>query len=151
MSLEDELANLRSSYRRLQPGQRIRIARNRIREPLTGSAELVTCVSAIEGTLRSLVTWQEANEIPSEKVYEAYRRSKFSTLLETYLMQTNAVLSDLTNDECHTRVSLAVCFRNLIVHECTYLGQDKYPSLIEACMTFMDSLEQHASQRWRIT
>ena len=34
----------------------------------------------------------------------------------------------------------AVGFRNLIVHECTYLGQDKYPSLIQASEDILTSL-----------
>jgi hypothetical protein len=34
----------------------------------------------------------------------------------------------------------AVEFRNLVVHECTYLGQDKYPSLIEAAEEVLAAL-----------
>jgi hypothetical protein len=31
------------------------------------------------------------------------------------------------------KIGFALDYRNLIAHECTYLGQDKYPDLIRAC------------------
>lgn len=34
----------------------------------------------------------------------------------------------------------AVEFRNLVVHESTYLGQDKYPSLVEASEKVLSAL-----------
>jgi hypothetical protein len=34
----------------------------------------------------------------------------------------------------------AVDYRNLLAHECTYLGLDKFPSLIEACEAVLEKL-----------
>jgi hypothetical protein len=38
----------------------------------------------------------------------------------------------------------AVDYRNLLVHECTYLGLDVFPSLIEACEAVLNKLEKLA-------
>jgi len=34
----------------------------------------------------------------------------------------------------------AVDYRNMLAHECTYLGQDKFPSLIKACEEVLSAL-----------
>lgn len=151
MNFASELQNLRNTYRTLQPGQRLRIAGERIKKPVSGAAELVTRVSAIEGALRSLVIWQESGDRPSKETYDRYKYMGVADLLDAYITQVGAERKELVDDDCYELVEYSVGFRNLIVHECTFLGSDKYPSLIEACDRLLESLRQHASQRWRIT
>jgi hypothetical protein len=43
-------------------------------------------------------------------------------------------------DETWQLFGLAHMYRNLVVHECTYLGQDKYPALIAASLRVLEGL-----------
>lgn len=47
---------------------------------------------------------------------------------------------DLYGEETWQLFELAHRYRNLVVHECTYLGQDKYPVLIAASEQVLQGL-----------
>lgn len=47
---------------------------------------------------------------------------------------------ELYGDETWQLFELAHRYRNLVVHECTYLGQDKYPALIAASERVLQGL-----------
>jgi hypothetical protein len=142
---DEHLKELRRSYYEAYPGQRWHVAKQRIENPDGGPNLLIAYVSAIEGVLRSLVIWGETpSGRPSEKTYNKFRNQGVEELLVKYLEQKGARVADIASDEIYKLVCYAVKYRNLLAHECTYLGQDIYPDLIDACKVFLDDLIKHA-------
>lgn len=137
------LKDLRKSYYRSYPRQRLDIARQRIENPTHGPNLLVTYVSAIEGLLRSLVVWGETiGERPNEETYVKYRHWDVDKLYKEYLKQKNC--EELVEASTYQLIGYAVEYRNLLAHECTYLGQDRYPVLLEACEELLKAISVHA-------
>jgi hypothetical protein len=142
---DEKLEQLRRDYYEAYPHQRWHIAKQRIENPDHGPNLLVAYVSAIEGMLRSLVIWGETpTGRPSEETYKKFKHWTVDLLFSKYLIQKGAEASDIVPDETYQIVNYAVDYRNLLAHECTYLGQDTYPELIEACETFLQSLLKNA-------
>ena len=142
---EKHLTELRETYYRLFPTQRVKIAKQRIGNPSHGPNLIVTYVSAIEGILRSLVVWRETvSGRPEIATYNKYKRCGVRQLYEKYLQQHEVKSDAIVAAEKYKLVGYAVEYRNLLAHECTYLGQDKYPDLIAACQEFLSGLCAHA-------
>jgi hypothetical protein len=145
MNYETELNQLREDYYRSMPRQRLKVAKQRIANPNHGPNLVVTYVSAIEGILRSLVIWNETESgRPQPDIYNKYKRSGVKTLYEKYIEQCNINSDAITDKRIYELVKYAVEYRNLLAHECTYLGQDTYPDLIQACEEFLSALCNHA-------
>lgn len=99
-------------------------------------------VSAVEALARSLVVhapgrpassahfrYQQVRlKAPLELVEEALRVYGASPAVEQY------------GEETWQMFELAHKYRNLVVHECTYLGQDKYPGLVAASQRVLEGL-----------
>ena len=148
MDYEKHLEELRRLYYQASPGQRLHVGRQRIQNPEHGPNLVVTYVSVIEGFLRSLVIWEETTSgRPSKETYEKHERLGVQKLFAKYLKQRHAEVKDIVTDDTYTLVDYAVKYRNLLAHECTYLGQGRYPELIDACETFLRSLARHAGVR----
>lgn len=137
-----ELLCLRTIYPSLTPRQRLSIIRQRLRNHDSGPNRLVTSVSAVEGLARSLVMHVKARDKADlKKLYNSYKDRSPKTLVADYLKAkgmkepSTHFGADTWRLFCH-----AVDFRNLLAHECTYLGQDKYPSLIKACEEVLENL-----------
>jgi hypothetical protein len=144
MDYDKHLIELREIYYRSYPKQRLGVAMQRIQNPDHGPNLLVTYVSAIEGLLRSLVIWAETTDgRPNEKIYNKYKNTTVKKLYSEYRALKNC--GDLVPPETLKLVDYAVEYRNLLAHECTYLGQDKYPDLIAACKKFLDAIAQNMS------
>ena len=142
---EKHLRKLREQYVRSYPGQRLNIAKQRISNPSHGPNLIVTYVSAIEGILRSLVVWNETDSgRPGIKTYNKYKRCGVHQLYEKYLQQRGVKSDVIIAAKKYELVGYAVEYRNLLAHECTYLGQDKYRDLIDACQEFLSGLCFHA-------
>lgn len=142
---EKHLRKLRKQYVRFFPRQRVKIAKQRISNPSHGPNLIVTYVSAIEGILRSLVVWKETvSGRPEIETYNKYKRCGVRQLYEKYLQQHDIKSDVIVAAEKYTLVGYAVEYRNLLAHECTYLGQDKFPDLIDACQEFLSGLCSHA-------
>jgi hypothetical protein len=73
--------------------------------------------------------------------YPKYKRQSPESLIKKYL-----ALRGITNLKSHfgedtwELFQFAVEYRNLLAHECTYLGIQKFPSLIAACEDVLSSL-----------
>ena len=142
---EDHLKKLREQYVRSHPRQRVNIAKQRINNPSHGPNLIVTYVSAIEGILRSLVVWNETgSDRPKAGTYYKYKYTGVSKLYDKYLEQRDVKSEEIIAAEKYELVGYAVEYRNLLAHECTYLGQDKYPDLLDACEEFLSGLCSHA-------
>jgi hypothetical protein len=76
-------------------------------------------------------------------MYRRYRDRAPKSLIEEYLRAKGK--NDPKNffgEDNWKLFGYAVDYRNLLAHECTYLGLDKFPSLIEACEAVLEKLVQ---------
>ena len=129
-----ELSDLRSLYVSVNPQSRLNVIRQRLAQSEIGPTRLVTIVSAVEALARSLAVHESAKQgLEIASVYDSYRYEKPEALVKEVLNGHGYHDPQIYFKEDTWSLFLsAVGFRNLIVHECTYLGQDKYPSLIQA-------------------
>lgn len=144
MDYDAELKQLRKNYIEATPAQRLHIATQRIGNPGHGPNLLVTYVSAIEGLARSLVMHQSGRSKPElSSVYPRYRNKSAEDLISEYLKRR--IKSDPASffgREKWEKMKFAVEYRNVLVHECTYLGQDTYPDLIASCSQVLQQLAE---------
>ena len=141
-----ELETIRAAYVASMPAQRMRVIQSRLNDPAGGPNVLVTSVSAVEALARSLAMCSRAkNKSHLSSIYGQYRDRKAASLVKEYLAgQGHPNPADFFGTEIWRKFGYAVSYRNLLVHECTYLGQDKYPHLIAACASILDKLTELA-------
>lgn len=146
-----ELEELRSIYVRSTPRQRLRIISQRIANPAHGPNILVTYVSAVEALARSLAMHVGASSKDQvQQRYSKCRNREVKSLIVQYLHSKGQLSpSDFFGAESWRKFGYAVRYRNLLVHECTYLGQDRYPHLIDACQVVLDKLAEFAGIKRR--
>lgn len=137
-----ELTSLRHHYVEARPSQRLSIAWQRIRYTEHGPNVLVACVAAVEGFARSLA--MHANASTKEQlslIYPQYQYMSAEELIVEYLAKAGLdEPSAFFGSETWQRFQFAVEFRNVMVHECTYLGQNRSPALIDACQSVLRKL-----------
>jgi hypothetical protein len=135
-NLEDvpHVIALRRTYIEAPPYARLNVIRKRLQKDEIGPVALLTCVSAVEALARSVVIHWGTCEL--EDVHTRYMQWKRES--PEALVQRVLSLAGLADPTQHFGCQLwelfqhAVLYRNLIVHECTLLGQDTYPQLIDA-------------------
>lgn len=139
-----ELLKIRDTYAILTPRQRLSVIRQRLDDHHFGPNRLVTSVSAVEALARSLAMHHCArSKADLKKLYSKYRDRLPKTLVAEYLKARG--IGDPTSffgEDNWKLFGYAVEYRNLVAHECTYLGLDKFPSLIEACEAVLEKLSQ---------
>ena len=139
---EMELAVIRAAYVSATPRQRLAIVRQRLNDHHFGPNRLVTAVSAVEALARTLAMHAACStkaELASN--YAKYSHRKPEGLIREYLASKD--VSDPTAffaEDTWQLFGYAVKYRNLLAHECTYLGMDKFPLLIEACEEVLTAL-----------
>jgi len=141
-----ELERIRVAYINSLPRQRLSVIRQRLANPNHGPNTLVTRVSAVEALARSLVMHgsSKAGHPPSSQ-YGRFRAADPDKLVAFYLEQLRLEKPDqVFGQATWQRFRYAVSYRNLLVHECTYLGQDKYPYLEQACDLILAKLVELA-------
>ncbi|MCM5569394.1 hypothetical protein M6I34_02635 [Burkholderiaceae bacterium FT117] len=146
MDFVSELQNLRRVYVTATPRQRLRIIRQRLEDHHFGPNRLVTSVSAVEALARTLTLRRgRPSKADIEARYKQVRRTNPDVLVEQYLAAHGIADPARFFDEDNWQLFLwAVKYRNLVVHECTYLGLDKFPALIEACEAVLERLVEFA-------
>ena len=137
-----ELSDLRSVYVSANPQSRLYVIRQRLAQSEIGPTRLVTIVSAVEALARSLAVHASAKQgLEIARVYDDFRYEKPEALVREVLNKYGRYdPKTYFKEDTWSLFLSAVGFRNLIVHECTYLGQDKYPSLIEASEDVLNAL-----------
>lgn len=137
-----ELASIRATYVESRPAQRLHILSQRLANPEHGPNLLVTHVSAVEAFARSLAMHRKAKtKTELRALYPTYRNRKVDDLLSEYLADLEQGSPDEVFGETVWQLfGHAVTARNLLVHECTYLGQDKYLQLMDACDSIINTL-----------
>lgn len=140
--LEAELKKLRDQYISSHPAQRATTIKKRLDDPKALPNKLVTRVAAVEALSRSLLMNQHARTKTDLKaIYPKFRYRKVAGMIEELLRIKKAGTPSrfFGKDDWHI-FKIAVNYRNLLVHECTYLGLKKYQPLEEASNAIYDKL-----------
>lgn len=144
MDLDAELEKLRTTYVSSSIRQRVRIMDQRLNDPSALPNLLVTRVAAIEAFARTLLMHafaQSKSDLPA--AYEKYRYRKVHTMIKEYLeLKQLGTPQNVFGDSAWATFKTAVKYRNLLVHECSFLGQVKYGFLEEACFDVYERLVQ---------
>lgn len=142
--LRGELEALRKTYATSKPSARLNVIRQRLirAEAEIGPTRLVTLVSAVEALARSLVVHAPGRPPSTSPFrYQQVRLKAPSELVqEAFRLYGGPAAEQAFGEETWQLFELAHQFRNLVVHECTYLGQDKYPMLIGAAERVLEGL-----------
>jgi hypothetical protein len=137
-----ELHRLREIYVDSNPQSRWNIIQRRLTNEEIGPVRLVNLVSAVEALSRSLLV--HFPNVPTADVRERY--TKFKSKEGHYLVAEYLKKRGHTDPQAYFEADTwplfkhAVNYRNLIAHECTYLGQDKYASLIQAAEEVLNGI-----------
>lgn len=144
--IRTHLSELRRIYIESNPDQRLHVARQRLSNPDHGPNLLITHVSAVEGLARSVAMHLQARTKEAlREVYPQYRlRSPEVLVGEIIEAKANMSPERYFGEDVWQMFLNAVKYRNLLVHECTYLGQDTTPMLISACTTVLDVIAELA-------
>ena len=140
--IEAHLAELRRMYVHALPSQRLHVGKQRINNPNHDPNRLIAFVSAAEGFARSLCMHQTARS-NSELfvIYPQFERRGAQSLIGEYLDKKGlGAPADHFGADTWQLFGYAVEYRNLLAHECTYLGGDRSPRLIEACRKVLQTL-----------
>ena len=142
VEIESHLAELRRMFVEATPRQRLSTAVQRIQNPEHDPNRLIAFVSAAEGFARSLCMHQRARtKAELSTIYSDYWRRGAEELIVEYLSARSlAEPAAYFGEEVWKLFGYAVQYRNLLAHECTYLGLDRSPQLIEACRTVIKKL-----------
>jgi len=135
---------LRKIYVKSTPSQRLRVALQRINFTDHAPNLLVTRVSSVEALARSLLVHHlAASQSNPLSFYELFRKTGPTSLVEAYLqVKLASTPESVLGADTWELFGHAVYYRNLLVHECTYLGQDKTPKLLEACRVTLQKLAE---------
>lgn len=139
--LEDQIpvAELRNMYVRGNLRQRYNVAAEGIRNPGHGPNQVVTSVAALEGLARAIaVKHLVAQGSTLDGAYQKLRWAKPIELLEKHVLPSLDTTPEQAFDSGKWELlPKAVEFRNLLVHEATYLHGGTCTALIEAtCHVF---------------
>lgn len=147
------LQKLQDSYITAYPRQRLHVIRQRLEDHHSGPNRLVTAVSAVEAYARSLALHRQAKTRADLKShYPKYRDTPPKALVSEYLKARG--VDDPTaffGEDNWKLFRYAVEYRNVLAHECTYLGLDVFPSLIQACEVVLEKLADLAGVRGKRT
>jgi len=137
-----ELMRIRSAYVCSLPRQRLHVISKRLENPTHGPNLLITHVSAVEALARSLAMHGKGRtKAQLKQLYGKYRHRDVKTLVTEYLASKgHDNPSDFFGSDIWRKFGYAVSYRNMLVHECTYLGETKYPHLSLACQVVLDKL-----------
>ena len=137
-------SDLRDIYVKSMPRQRLNVALQRLNNSDNDPNLLVTRVSAVEALARSLLVHHLATgSAEALSFYDKFRHTGPTALVEAYTRaKCDAAPGELVGTDTWELFGHAVHYRNLLVHECTYLGQDKTPALLTACRMVLHKLAE---------
>jgi len=143
-ALRQELEQLRSSYVVMKPSARLAALRQRLAkaEAEGGATRLVAVVAAVEALARSLVVHAPQRSPATAPLrYQQVRSTGALPLVdETLRIYGGPPAAEFFGAEAWDRFELAQLYRDVVVHECTVPGHDKYPLLIQATERVLEGL-----------
>lgn len=142
--LLDHPGQLQRAYAMATPAARLRVIRQRLASAHgeIGSTRLVTVVSAVEALARSLVVHSAGRPVSTAEMrHRQFRHTGPVELVEEVLRLRGAPkgLEHFGRDDWEF-FEAATHYRDLIVHECTAVGRDRYPHLIDASEAVLKGL-----------
>jgi hypothetical protein len=140
--LEDQIpaAELRALYVSANLHQRYRVVLDRIQNPEHGPNQLVTAVAALEGFARAVaVKYLVSSTVPLDVAYAQVRRLGPIELLVQHVLPALGTNAEAAFDSTQWQfLPQAIEFRNLLVHEATYLHGGTCATLIRATLHVFD-------------
>jgi hypothetical protein len=129
------------TYAIATPAARLRAIRQRLASAHAemGPTRLVTVVAAVEALCRSLIV-HSAGRPPStaEMRHRQFRDTGAVELVQEVLrLRAAPGAAELFGPQVWERFEVALRYRDLIVHECTYIGRDAHADLITAVTTVL--------------
>lgn len=125
---------LRALYIRANLRQRYRVAASRIANPEHGPNQVVSAVAALEGFSRAVAV--KGAVLKGEALDDAYSRLKWTgplELIQDYILPALGVAAEDAFDiDKWSLIPTAIEFRNLLVHEATYLHGGTCQHLVDA-------------------
>jgi hypothetical protein len=142
--LLDHPEELQRAYAMATPAARLRVIRQRLASAQAemGSTRLVTMISAVEALSRSLVVHAAGRPVSTAEMrHRQFRSTGAVELVEEVLRLRGAPRGGQHfGADAWALFEAATRYRDLIVHECTYLGRDRYPPLVAAAETVLRGL-----------
>ena len=139
---------LQRAYAMATPAARLRAIKQRLASTHAemGSTRLVTVVSAVEALARSLVVHAPGRPASTAEMrHRQFRATGPVELVEEVLrLRGEPGGARKFGAEAWEGLEAATQYRDLIVHECTYVGQDRHPHLIAAAMAVLRGLVELA-------
>lgn len=143
-----DLEDLREKYIQATPRQRLSVIRQRIENPYANPNVLVTTFSGVEALSRSLAMHDRGSTKEAlTGSYAKFRDRPASSLIQEYLKSKGKTPAEVFGKEPWATFKLAEGYRNLLVHECTYIGNIKFDPLVAACNSVLDTLVKIARIR----
>ena len=146
--LREELEQLRKSYAVSKPSARLFTIRQRLAraEAEIGPTRLIATVSAVEALARSVVVHAPGRPPATANFrYQQVRQKQPADLVEEALRLHGGKLpAEQVGATTWDLFGLAVQARNLVVHECAYVGQDKYAPHVDAAERVLESMVEVA-------
>jgi hypothetical protein len=133
---------LRDLYIRANPRQRYRVALDRIEGPELGPSLFVNVMSALEGFARTVAVHAQVEKgEPVEAAYSRLRNVGPIQLIADHICPAYRMTpAELFAAADWASLPDAVKFRNLLVHEATFLNGGTSRALIEAARRILDRL-----------
>ncbi|MBC5783879.1 hypothetical protein H8N03_13060 [Ramlibacter sp. USB13] len=139
---------LQRAYAMATPAARLRVIKQRLASAHgeMGSTRLVTIVSAVEALSRSLVVHAAGRPASTAEMrHKQFRHTGPVELVEEVLRLRGAGAAPQHFErDTWELFEVATRYRDLIVHECTYVGQDRHPYLIAAAEAVLRGLVELA-------
>ncbi|GAB3769582.1 hypothetical protein GCM10028796_34880 [Ramlibacter monticola] len=135
---------LQHTYATATPAARLRAIRQRLASAHAemGPARLVTMVGAVEALARSLIVHAAGRPASTAVMrHRQFRDTGAVELVEEVLrLRAAPGPSEMFGADVWQRFEAALRYRDLIVHECTYIGRDAHSELISAATTVLRAL-----------
>ena len=127
---------LQRAYAMATPAARLRVIKQRLASAHgeMGSTRLVTMVSAVEALARSLVVHSAGRPASTAEMRHRQFRSTGPVELVEEVLRLRGAARPVAQfgEDTWDFFQVAARYRDLIVHECTYVGQDRHPTLVAA-------------------
>lgn len=141
---ENHLKELRESYVNASFKQRLKVVQDRINYPDCSANRLISLVSSIEGLSRTICL--DILETQGESRLDIYKKVKFlnpNELIVDYIFPAiNKSAEDLFGHDIWEVFLYAVKYRNLLIHEGTFLRQNYASELIDVCTIIFQKLTE---------
>jgi hypothetical protein len=140
--MRKRVKELREAYVNASPLQRYKVALERLQNQNSGPNLLIQHVSAVEGFARSVALDLAVQAGESrERAYDRLRNIGLVPLIREHIAEKiNEDPEDLFGKDEWEVFDIAVQFRNLLVHEATFLRQGYTDELIRVCRTILIKL-----------